>query len=174
MLNNDQLKARKHYVEQLWTTKQICDEHVDHLVKDSGRKVKIRLIDLNPILSKTYDAIEEVAPIEIAIQYAGSGPDAIFEFVETSLNEIERQDDIIGESEVEKAITYDRLCKSMQELCADLDQIAGFVTEEYNPQLQNSFYFLGVNNQGKGVLAVVDEKPLTPPLVSDHDPDIPF
>ena len=152
------------HLEQLRSAKELIEDNIEWLRREGPGKIGVRLIDLSSILDKDHHDIEEHAPIEEAINYAATGSDAIFEFVDAAT-----YTDSSNEPNPE---LVDKLTRNMGEIQAMLEEIPGFVPEGYIPGSPWSYYFLGVTNQGKGLIACVNEMPRE--TFNDKDGDIPF
>ena len=145
----DMISSRKKAFSSLPSAKELLEENMDWVTREGNNKIKVRLIDLDSITTKEYPLLEAYGPLEEAINYAASGPDCIYDFVE-AIAESGRTND-----PPEKLVAD--LLSTMQELQADLETIPGFVPEGYIPGSPWSYYFLGVTNQGKGLMVCVDE-----------------
>lgn len=159
-------KDRADFLKQLRSTKEIIEEHHGWLSREGENKIGIRLVDLTSVLSKPYPSIEEYAPIEEAISYIAGGDDLILELIDCAVGE-----DV---PEPEAQILRDKILDGMRELKFDLEEIPGFVLEEYRPFDNNSYYFLGINSQGKGTFAIVDESIKSPESGEAPTKEVPF
>lgn len=148
-------KAQRHHLDQLQSVRELVADNMSWLSKEDRQgKVRIRLLDLSSILNQEYPLIEKFGPIEEAINYAASGSDMIFEFVEAALND---SGEVNAQPEEEKEKDRQDLLHELGQLQDDLNELPGFVPEGYIPGSPWSYYFLGVTNHGKGLVAYLDE-----------------
>lgn len=151
------------HLNQLKPAKELLEDNMSWLSKEGSGKVRVRLIDLSSILDHDHGDLEMHAPIEDAISYAATSSDAIFEFVDAATY-------IDGQNEPDQKLV-DKLTQAMGNIQGMLEEIPGYESDDYKPGREGYYYFLGVTNQGKGLIACVPEGQNG---FDPHDPDIPF
>lgn len=118
-------------------------------------------------------------PLELAISYVASGESTIEDLLEDTFNPY-GDNPPLEENDPEAialAMKRDEVQHALAELQSDLEEVPGWETAEYNDRADKDYYFLGLNNQGKGVFAVVDANFSNPYRAADSldtDEDIPF
>lgn len=161
------LQSRQLQLQQNKTAKEIIEENMSWLSREqSSCKVKIRLIDLSSILETDHSEIVKHVPIEDAIHYAASGEECISEMIDTVVGNTSFDDSPLDLNDPK----IEKLTDSMFELKEALCCVPGYVDEEYpRPNDNYCYYFLGVTNLGKGLIACLsdDSEPL--PVVTGHN-----
>ena len=161
----DLINSRTKAFSSLRSAKELLEENMGWVTREgNNNKVKVRLVDLTSITTKHYPFIEDYGPLDEAINYAASGSDCIYDFVDSIVD--------TGRSESTPDEIVSNLTSSMLELQADLETIPGFVPEGYIPGSPWTYYFLGVTNQGKGLMVCVDETIREPE--DDKQTEMPF
>jgi hypothetical protein len=161
------LNTRQLQLKNRQTAKEIIEENLSWLSREqSSCKIKIRLIDLSSILDYEHDDIEGHVPIEDAIHYAASGEECISEMIDTVLSnsETDNRPLDLNNPKIEK------LADSMLELNETLCCVPGYVDDtQPRPNDNYCYYFLGVTNLGKGLIACLsdDDEPI--PTVTGHN-----
>lgn len=161
----DLINSRTKAFSSLRSAKELLEENMDWVTREgNNNKVKVRLVDLGGITTKQYPLLEKYTPIDEAINYAASSSYCICDFVHTIAD--------AGDNDAPSEKLVSDLMTSMFELQADLETIPGFVPEGYIPGSPWTYYFLGVTNQGKGLMVCIDETIREPE--DDKQTEMPF